>query len=664
MDLSRRKLLAVTGAALVAGGCSRGGAGDETDQQGSKAPAKGTPKPADFTESPMLAARTRSGELPSLQERLPQTPYIVRPGVLITSPSLKLQAGRYGGTLQLGQEQPSYDPVIFLANVEPLLWAVNAFDFQKGLDGNVAEGYEVNSDNTKFTFHLRRGLHWSDGEDVTTDDLRFTFDDIYGNAEVTPIYPVFLRPGQRPDLPPAKLEIVDDLSFRLTFSQPYGAFLSQVSIAAWRGYSAFLKPRHYLEQFHKKYASKQKLKEMLKAESIPESQWFNLLTARMFGESEDITNPNFIPQPTLTPWVMKKAKSGTYDYERNPYYFKVDTGGRQLPYVDNLRGQLVQSKETLTSRALFGDFDYLGERASLRQLPVIADKARTGEIRMDIPRMHRLPISFALNLTFADDAWRKVVQDVRFRQALDLAINRKEIIDNFYLGKFARLPTQTSNGVHDVARANRLLDEMGMTKRSDAGLRLDPDGAPFRIPFQIQDLSEDHIPMGELIAEYWKKVGIDTTVRPIDPSLYGDAAEGNKIQATAIWQHFEIWANGEGFSDDLPGTYWGPLWQEWNDTRGDSGEEPPAEVKKLFDLHGDLISARVATPASRKALEGILASYRENVWTFCPVEHSYYPTFWNSRVQNVPTGAKDESFGLVNNMAMEQWFIAEGGADQ
>lgn len=664
VELTRRRLLGVTGAGLLVAGCSGGtdsGATDEGSGGHRRSALEGTPKPADYSESPLLVKRVKSGDLPELRDRLPQTPYVVRPDHLISSKNLELTLGKFGGTLQLGQEQPSYDPVIYLANVEPLLWADNAFDFKEGLEGNVAESYEVNDDSTVFTFHLRKDLRWSDGQPVTTDDVRFTFEDVLHNEDITPVFPVFLRPGQRTKKPPAKLQIVNDLTFRLTFEEPYGAFLSQVAIAAWRGYSAFIKPRHYLEQFHKKYASAKKLAALLKQESIPQSQWFRLFTEKAFGETEDVTNPNFIGQPTLTPWLMKGSKSGVYHYERNPYYFKIDTSGQQLPYIDNLRGQIVQKKETLTSRALFGDFDYLGERASLRQLPVIADKAKTGKIKMDIPRMHRLAISFALNLTYDDKVWRKVVRDDRFRKALDLAINRKEIIDNFYLGKFARVATHISTGKHDVGKANRMLDEIGMDRRDSEGFRLGPDGKRFTIPFQIQDLSEDHIPMGQLIAEYWKKVGIYTTVRQIDLTLYSDTAAANKIKATAVWQHYEIWANGEGFQDDLPEDYWGPLWQDWHTTDGKTGEEPLPAVKELYRHHGDLLSARVGTAESDRALKAILKSYREHVWTFCPVEHAYYPTFWSSRIHNVPTGDKDEAFGLVANMAMEQWYIGKEG---
>lgn len=618
------------------------------------------PKPGDYRESPMLVEQVRAGKLPPVRERLPKEPFIVRPGFLVSEKYVPMEPGKYGGRLELPQEQPAFDPHVFLGNIEPLLAAPNGFDYDAGIVGNVLAGYEANDDDTVFVFHLRDGLKWSDGEPVTMEDVRFAFEDVLFHEELTPVFPTYLRPGLRADLPPAEFKVIDDLTFQLSFSEPYGTFPAQISIAQWRSYGDFIKPRHYLEQFHLKYASKSRLRELMREESIPDGQWFTLFTAKQMTSNVDVSNPQFLGHPTLTPWTMQKAASGVYTYVRNPYYFKIDMAGHQLPYIDEIRTQVVQDKETLTSRALFGEFDYLGERASLRQLPLIAEKAEKGDIKMHVARMHRLPISFALNLTYPDETWRKVVRDHRFRRALSMAINPEEILDNFYLGEFARPATQTRpEEGYDVEGANRLLDEMGMSERDQEGFRLGPDGKRFRIPFEIEDLSEDHIPMGELIAEYWKKVGVYTTVRPISPNVRSERQENNDILATSVWAHHDIWASA-GWDDYLPETYWGPQWELWYTSGGELGEEPIPEVKELYEIHGRLMSARIGTAESKRAYQELLAHYRKYVWTFNPIEHSYYPTFWTSRVKNVPSGVKQEVFGIVVNIAMEQWYLDEG----
>ena len=88
----------------------------------------------------------------------------------------------------------------------------------------------------------------------------------------------------------------------------------------------------------------------------------------------NITNESGIGHPTLIAWIIKKVDGGVFTFERNPYYFKVDAEGNQLPYMDGIRSEVVQDKETLTTRALMGEFDYLGERSSLKKLPLMKEK--------------------------------------------------------------------------------------------------------------------------------------------------------------------------------------------------------------------------------------------------------------------------------------------------
>lgn len=609
----------------------------------------------------MLGERVRRGELPPLGQRLPDEPYVLRPERMVISRFLDAGPGLYGGTLQMPQERPGYDPVLFLGGLEPLLWSPGCFHSGRGVEGNVLAGYEADRGSTTFTFHLRRGLRWSDGVPVTTDDVRFTYEDVLLNEEITTAFPSFLRPGGRADLPPAALDIVDGLTFRLRFRAPYGSFPAQLIHANWRSYSALIKPRHYLEQFHRRYASKHRLAEMMRAEGIPEGEWFNLFRQKDFGEQADISRVQYAGHPTLTPWVMTGSGAGVFHLERNPYYFKVDHEGRQLPYIDRIRSQIVQDKETLTSRALFGEFDYLGERASLRKLPAIAKEADRGNLKISVARMHRLPISFALNLTHADPAWRAVVRDTRFRRALVRAIDATELIETFYLGEFAAKCGRLGVRGRDVAGANRLLDAMGMTGRDGDGFRLGPDGEHVRIPFEVADLSEDHIPMTELVAEYWKRVGIATSVRQITANQQSQRRADNTLRATAVWAGLPLW-HVTHTTDYLPGTYWGPLWSEWYESAGDAGEEPPREIRRLYASHERLMAAELGSEEAAAALAEILHSYRENIWTFNPVDHFFYPTFWSSRIKNVPAGIKDEMYGIVANMSMEMWYVDEDSA--
>ena len=159
-----------------------------------------------------------------------------------------------------------------------------------------------------------------------------------------------------------------------------------------------------------------------------------------------------------------------------------------MPYIDGIRSEVVQDKETLTTRALMGEFDYLGERVLAEEAAADegegSDGGDQGHHPQDAPPAHQLqPQSHRT----ADPTWRKVTGDVRFRRALSLAINRPEILKNFYLDQFAKLPTRSSSAEYSVDKANALLDEMGMKKGAD-GFRAAPDGKPFSILFEVRRL--------------------------------------------------------------------------------------------------------------------------------------------------------------------------------
>lgn len=308
------------------------------------------------------------------------------------------------------------------------------------------------------------------------------------------------------------------------------------------------------------------------------------------------------------------------------------------------------------ARALMGEFDYIGERSSLKNLPLMAEAEQQGRVKVLLPRMHRTPIDFKLNLTYDDPVWREVTGDVRFRQALNYAINRPEILKTFYLDQFAVLPKETTNPEYSQAKANQLLDEMGMDQRDAEGYRLAPGGEPFSILFELGALSQDHIPMGELIAEYWKAVGVNTAVKAGDWTLINQRVQANEVQATGVWAHEDIWPSA-GWDDYLPHNQWGIEWSTWYVSAGANGVEPPQAVKDLYEAHNNFMVARIGSPESQAALAAIYQNYLDNVWVFSPVEESRYPTFFTPKIMNVPTGLSNEFKGIVINYSMEQWYI-------
>jgi peptide/nickel transport system substrate-binding protein len=260
------------------------------------------------------------------------------------------------------------------------------------------------------------------------------------------------------------------------------------------------------------------------------------------------------------------------------------------------------------------------------------------------------------NQTFDDPVWRQVVQDIRFRQAVSLAINRQEIIDSIYYG-FASLPLVTVGeelSQHNVDQANTLLDEMGMTERDADGFRMGPDGSPFTILLEHAAWAPDLEPVAELIAEQLKDVGLNIQVKRIDSSLFDQRNDANEIQAAVGWSHDQGWD-----SDWTGGTIErgvGRLWATWHTSNGSEGEEPPDWVQQVFELDATRWSSVSGSDEYNQLKEEGYAWSRENLPLIQIVEQVKYPMIANKNLRNVPQGG----FAIAANFAGEQlWYASE-----
>ena len=354
---------------------------------------------------------------------------------------------------------------------------------------------------------------------------------------------------------------------------------------------------------------------------------------------------------------MTDFGAGSWQYDRNPYYFKVDEAGNQLPYIDHVNMVLTQDRETVVLKILSGEYDYLGERSSLQNLPLLKQAEGDGILNVFIPRMHRLPINWTLNLTYEDEQYREIANDLRFRQAMNYAMNNQEIIDTFFLGEFAVPAYESGIPEYDPDKANALLDEMGLSARGDDGFRLGLDGEPFEIIFETGPVSQDHIPATEMVAEHWKAVGINTSLKAGDFGLVWTRKEANEVTGWVLWIHEDIWPSA-GWDDYLPQRGWGILWGRYSKSGGEVGEEPPPEVQELYELHKAFLQAPIGTPDGDAALAALYKNIKDNLWTFNPVEESYYPTSTSARIKNVPKGQTDE-MGIIIMYSMENWYIDE-----
>ena len=469
--------------------------------------AEAAPAAMKYSESPMLTELVKAGKLPPLEERLPKEPLVVKPGSLIVEADLpNWTPGKYGGTLRSAHSVPNWAPDIFMAQIENLLAAPGIGII--GLQPNLVQDYKVSDDNKTFTFFMREGLKWSDGQPVTTEDVQFAYEDILLNEKLTPSFPQKFRDAGNPDGKPMKLEVEGPYQFRITFGESYGGFLREMAIKGWQAYTDLFKPKHILKDFHVTYTSMEKLKPMLDEKKLGEEWW------TLFNQKDcvnwELTNPDCVGFPTLYPWMSVKGPgSGTLLWERNPYYFKVDTEGKQLPYIDKIISQQSENVEAVNLRVLAGEVDFLRESTALVKVPLYKENQQKIDINVQLLDMHVGSTVLFLNLNYSDTNWTKVVNDLRFRKAVNLAIPRKEIIETIYF-EYATPPT-TVSGETNLDEAKKLLDEMGLDKLDADGFRLGPDGKTFVIPIEHGAHAPDIAPASELVAEGLKTVGLKTT---------------------------------------------------------------------------------------------------------------------------------------------------------
>jgi peptide/nickel transport system substrate-binding protein len=566
---------------------------------------------ADYKEAPALAAQAAAGKLPAVAARLPVHP-LVEKGATI---------GRYGGnwnSVLLGASDTFW--LIKTIGYESLTRWDNAAE---KIIPNLAESVTANADQTVFTVKLREGLKWSDGAPFTADDILFWYEDVIMAKELTPTVPSWLRAGDQP----VKVEKLGPTELRFSFAAPNGIFLLNEGALVNNGINTPLTayPKHYLSRFHAKYNPNADAE--AKAAGAP--GW-----AQRFM---DITGPNsrwrIAGVPTMAPWMLTDPydQSPLVVAERNPYYFKVDGAGNQLPYLDKVIFPVLDDVEAILLRAMKGEIDFIDRHITInRNKPVIFDGQAQGNYKLyaTTPSLMNTMVIY-LNQTSNDAVKREIFNNRDFRIGLSHAINRQKIIDVIYLGQGEPFQAAPRPGTkfysesmakqyteYSKDKANAALDKAGYAKRDGNGFRLGPDGK--RISFAIEaptDFTPQWIDILELIKADWTAVGIDMQIRPEARSLLATRAAGNEHDAT-------VWRGDGGAGADvflepvnylpLDATYkpYGVKWTAWY-TSGGKGEAPPETIRKQFQLYDQLKAA--GDEAGRDALmRQILANAAED----------------------------------------------------
>lgn len=603
--------------------------------------AQGTP----VRQAPSLDALVRENKLPPVAERLPKVPHVVKP---------LEQVGRHGGTWRMAlRGRADSAPFRTVGYSHLVAWKPD----WSGVTPNVVERVTNNPEGTEYVFKLREGMRWSDGAPFTADDFVFAYEHVFKHRDLGG-FPDFMRTSKGPGV----IAKVDDTSVKVTFPEPNVFFLEGIAqVTTAHGADPMTKfPAHFMKQFHPEF-NKANLDQLVADNKA--KTWVELFQRK--------ADPWLTPfKPTLNAWIVTVpfGQGTRMVAERNPYFFKVDTAGNQLPYIDRVVFENIQDDQVHLLKILGGEIDFeIGGITSVENRAVFHDNMDRGNYRFVTiqPAVANIT-AYSFNLNSKNPVLREIFNNKTFRIAMSHAINREAINDQIYVGQLEimqpairpdypvvyneRLAKQYTT--YDVALANKLLDEAGFAKRDARGIRLGPDGKPISFGLMTRSDKKFMVDTSELLSIYFKAVGIDARLDVMERSLTRQRSDSNEFDVIV---------------EDLEGGRWdvflrpyqlvpvgrnagfGLQWFAWWQKRG--GEAPPPAMKEQFDLFAQI---NATTDNERRIM--LMKKMTENAAEFFPMIGIGAPksayALVSRRMRNVP-----------DRMEGSYWFTAPGPYD-
>ncbi len=604
--------------------------------------------------------------LPPLADRLPSEPLVVVPYDSI---------GSYGGTLDVLSNATEAGTSDFLS-VRHVNLVRYADDLQT-IVPHVAKGWEWNSDFTQLTFFLRKGHKWSDGAPFTAADVKFWHDNLALDSKIIEKPKDYVLVGGKP----MTVDVIDAQTVRFNLPAPKPGLLAHFATSFAQGFQ----PKHFLGRFHPDLNAD--------ADALAQAAGFEnglAVIKAYFGNSDWTDTPSPLLNapdrvanlpadvvPTLESHIYVTDTTEGRHLVANPYFHMVDTQGNQLPYIGEQDEVYINDNEVRILKLVNGEVDYKAQSLQLASAPILLDNQESGNYSIDL-RPKITIANFSFNVTSADLEKRKVFGDLRFRQAMSVALNRDEINEVAFLGlgkpkqyigfsptpEFVDPRWLTYMTQYDPAMANSLLDEIGMVDTDGDGFRELPNGEKIvlNLQFSTQGIAGQVV---ELAGQHWSEVGIQTTVKEVTPDEYRSAQSSNALDV-GMWEKSQplaiVLGNNELWVPPFENYFahrTGMLWAEWVDSGGASGVEPPDYVKQLTEDINTFQSTPVGTPES----DAIGARMVENMVSnllFIGTVQAPDPIYHHNSLKNF-TEFKTQSYEYYRTYPYlgPQWYLEE-----
>jgi peptide/nickel transport system substrate-binding protein len=514
-----------------------------------------------FGEAPMLTERVKTGDLPPVSERLPENPLVIVPVEHI---------GRYGGTLRRA-----------LTGDIAQAWGISK-TIEEGLMGyerplpnsilpEIAESHVFQDDGRTAIVRIRKGIKWSDGVPFTVDDILFWYHDMTVNDDARngPFPSHWLIEGK-----PIRMEKVDDHTLKFGADVPMGRLVNTLA----SGQTTL--PKHRFAHLHPKYN--------------PQANYQMLRDSTT--QAQTLLRPGV---PRLSAWVpVEWTRGQRVVYERNPYYFKVDSAGNQLPYADRIVFNVIQDTQVILLKFINGEIDLFGRYSQLSMYPTLRSEEHKGKFELRLGSL--IPVStFRINFDTHRIELREAFRNLNVRKALSHAMNREEISAVLYHGLlepagFTFAPTSKyyshesaqTYANFDPDKSRQLLDEAGYRDSDGDGFREFKDGSVFS--FTVDVIPGMGTDICQLVADHWKAVGINVIL--------------NIGLRDILWPR---WANGTfeifwwwTWSDDavVKRSHWGitgPNQPQWHRNAATEGPQWLHEATRLMEEIGKTVDTSI-----------------------------------------------------------------------
>ncbi|MFW5980492.1 MAG: ABC transporter substrate-binding protein [Halanaerobiaceae bacterium] len=602
------------------------------------------PKPAsewgieEFNQSPLLDEKVEQGDLPEVEERLPENPPVIE---------TYKEIGKYGGQATTWTDNlHSGHDADYMSNMTPTAG-------QPSPDGTemfpyYVKGWDFSEDYSKFTLYLREGVKWSDGEPLTADDYLFWWEHEAHNEDWATVPPEDWEPYGL-----MEVEKVDDYTVTFQYEGPIPRvpefdFQNNMGPGIWGSPP----PAHFMKDFHPDFVGEEKVVEM--AEEVDLERWDEYY-GRIRDDSPD--HPEYEYQrPVLKPFRAIERSETNLLLERNPYYPFVDQEGNQLPYIDRINVQLANDQEMIATKAATGEATFSGRHLQTRDIPLYKRNEQQEDYRTLLyQRPFASDVLIQFNLSHKDDAMRDLFQNKKFKQAVSHAINREEISNKIFFGearpkqasvpplsKYYKEEHEQAYAEYDLEKAEELLDEIDMVDQNDDGFREMPNGDRFNPTLlYCSQPTGDHTPVLELVRKKWEELGLDIELKMVSRELYettwgandGDIGLwiGDMAMDLVFGAHSGKWLAPTTHATQ--GTW--PAYVNWYESGGDEGMEPPENIKQLNEW-SDQVRYSPDEETRDKAAEKLLESHAENLWTIGLVGMAPHPVIVDNSLKNVP----------------------------